>query len=135
MTLPVSVSYNGGSIPGPDVVRAADYILLHGNGVRDPRRMAEMIRIVRSMEEYTPKPIVNNEDDRPWRDEHQGWGEEGNNFVACVENYTSWGYFDFRRPGEGFNEGFQSVPVNWQISSGRKRAFFDLLARITGMGD
>jgi hypothetical protein len=31
-----------------------------------------------------PKPIVNNEDDRPWLDAHQGWGHEGNNFVACV---------------------------------------------------
>jgi len=130
--LPVSVSYNGGSIPRPNVVRVADYILLHGNGVRDPNRMAEMVRAVRAMDEYSPKPIVNNEDDRPWLDEHQGWGDEGNNFVACVENYASWGYFDFRRAGEDFDEGYQSVPVNWQISSARKRAFFDLLARITG---
>jgi hypothetical protein len=130
--IPVSVSYNGGSIPRPNVVGVADYILLHGNGVRDPERMVEMIRTVRGMEEYTPKPIVNNEDDRPWRDAHQGFGPEGNNFVACVENYTSWGYFDFRQEGEGFDEGFQSVPVNWGISSSRKRAFFDLLAEITG---
>ena len=130
--LPVSVSYNGGSIPRPNVVRVADYILLHGNGVRDPKRMAEMVRTVRAMAEYSPKPIVNNEDDRPWRDEHQGWGDEGNNFVACVENYASWGYFDFRQAGEDFDEGFQSVPVNWRIRSDRKRGFFDLLTRITG---
>jgi hypothetical protein len=50
--LPVSVSYNGGSIPRPNVVRTADYILLHGNGVRDPQRMVEMIRTVRQMSEY-----------------------------------------------------------------------------------
>ena len=130
--LPVSVSYNGGSIPRPNVVGVADYILLHGNGVRDPKRMAEMVRTVRAMAEYSPKPIVNNEDDRPWRDEHQGWGDEGNNFVACVENYASWGYFDFRQAGEDFDEGFQSVPVNWRIRSDRKRGFFDLLTRITG---
>ena len=130
--LPVSASYNGGSIPRPNVVRTADYILLHGNGVQEPRRMEEMIRTVRQMEEYTPKPIVNNEDDRPWRDAHQGWGHEGNNFVACIENYASWGYFDFRQTDEGFDEGFQSVPVNWQISSERKRGFFTLLAEITG---
>ncbi len=135
LSLPVSVSYNGGSIPRPDVVRMADYILLHGNGVRDPKRMAAMIRAVREMDDYTPKPIVNNEDDRPWRDDHQGWGDEGNNFVTCVKNYASWGYFDFRQPGEGFVEGFQSVPVNWQISSDRKRAFFNKLAEITGAGD
>lgn len=130
--LPVSVSYNGGSIPRPNVVRTADYILLHGNGVQDPQRMVEMVRTVRQMEGYTAKPIINNEDDRPWRDKHQGWGRSGNNFVACVGNYASWGYFDFRENGEGFDEGFQSVPVNWQISSERKRAFFHLVAEITG---
>jgi hypothetical protein len=130
--LPVSVSYNGGSIPGPEVVRVADFVLLHGNGVRDPRRMAEMIRTVREMSEYSPKPIVNNEDDRPWRDADQGWGDEGNNFVTCIANYASWGYFDFRQADESFDEGYQSVPVNWQISSQRKRAFFDKLAEITG---
>jgi hypothetical protein len=130
--LPVSVSYNGGSIPRPNVVRTADYILMHGNGVRDPRRMVEMIRTVRQMSEYGGQPIVNNEDDRPWLDAHQGWGHEGNNFVACVTNYVSWGYFDFRQQGEPFEEGFQSVPVNWRISSDRKRGFFGLLAEITG---
>jgi hypothetical protein len=130
--LPVSVSYNGGSIPRPNVVGIADYILLHGNGVQNPARLVEMIRTVRAMKEFTPMPIVNNEDDRPWRDVHQGWGVEGNNFVACVTNYVSWGYFDFRQPDEPFAEGFQSVPVNWQISSPRKKAFFGLLAEITG---
>lgn len=130
--LPVSVSYNGGSIPRANVVGVADYILFHGNGVQEPTRMVEMIRKVRAMKEFTPKPIVNNEDDRPWRDAHQGWGVEGNNFVACVTNYVSWGYFDFRQQDEPFAEGFQSVPVNWQISSPRKRAFFNLLAEITG---
>ncbi len=34
--------------------------------------------------------------------------------------------------GEGFDEGYQSVPVNWGISSTRKRGFFRLLAEITG---
>ncbi len=126
--LPVSASFNGGSIPRPNVVRVADYILFHGNGVSDPKRMATMIRTIRNMQEYTPRPIVNNEDDRPWRDDHQGWGDEGNNFVTCVENYVSWGYFDFRLPNEDmekhkhFGEGYQSVPVNWGISSDRKRA-------------
>lgn len=130
--LPVSVSYGGGTVPRANVVRVADYILLHGNGVSDPQRMAEMIRSVRKMPEYTPKPIVNNEDDRPWRDQHQGFGDTGNNFVTCIENYASWGYFDFRLPKEGFDEGYQSIPVNWGISSTRKQAFFDKLAEITG---
>ncbi|HSV99600.1 MAG TPA: hypothetical protein VLI39_05470 [Sedimentisphaerales bacterium] len=128
----VSTSYGGGTVPQENVVQAADFILLHGNGVRDPNRMKQMIHQVRAMDAYRGQPIVNNEDDRPWRDEHQGWGDKGNNFVVCVENYASWGYFDFRGPDEAFHEGFQSVPVNWQISSDRKRAFFGLMARITG---
>jgi hypothetical protein len=36
---------------------------------------------------------------------------------------------------EGFDDGYQSVPVNWGISSARKRAFFDLLRQITGARD
>jgi len=34
--------------------------------------------------------------------------------------------------GEGFDDGYQSVPVNWGASSPRKKAFFKLLAEITG---
>jgi hypothetical protein len=133
-SLLVSTSLGGGSVPPPNIVAASDYVLLHGNGVREPDRMVEMIRQVRAMEAYRPMPIVNNEDDQPWRVAEQGWGDEGNNFVAAVKHYASWGYFDFRLEPEHtqYNEGYQGVPVNWQISAPRKRAFFDLLARITG---
>lgn len=33
---------------------------------------------------------------------------------------------------EGFDDGYQPVPVNWGISSQRKKAFFDKLEEITG---
>lgn len=141
LSLPVSVSLTGGRIPSQAVVDASDYILLHGNGVKDPQRMVSMVHEVRAMAGTTRKPIVNNEDDRNWTrrnlesgEKPQGWSAEGttNNFVACARNYASWGYFDWRQDGEGFDEGFQSVPVNWRISSERKRAFFNLLAEITG---
>lgn len=132
-SLYVSTSLGGGSVPPAAIVDASDYVLLHGNGVQNPERIVEMIREVREMDVYRSMPVVFNEDDQPWRVEEQGWGEVGNNFVASVKNYASWGYFDFRRPEENdaFNEGYQSVPVNWQISSERKRDFFDLLAEIT----
>ena len=71
-------------------------------------------------------PILFNEDD------HFDFDKPGNNFVAAVGQYASWGYFDFRMAGEGFDEGYQSVPVNWGISSGRKRGFFSLLKEMTG---
>ena len=31
---------------------------------------------------------------------------------------------------EGFDEGYQSVPVNWGISSDRKRGFFNKVKEI-----
>jgi len=122
----VGVSFNGGSLPTPNVVRESDLVLLHGNGVKDPARISEMIRLTRRMEGYRPMPIVFNEDD------HYGFEDEASNMTAAVGSYASWGLFDFRREGEGFPEGFQSVPVDWRISSARKKAFFQKVKEITG---
>jgi hypothetical protein len=121
----VSTSYGGGTIPQENVVRAADYLLLHGNGVSDPAKIAEMVRKTRQVPGYRTMPIVFNEDD------HFNFNQPSNNFVAAVSEYASWGYFDFRMKDEPFGEGYQSVPVNWGISSERKRGFFKLLREIT----
>lgn len=133
-SLYVSTSLGGGGVPPANIVEASDFVFLHGNGVSNPEQMVEMIREVREMDVYTPMPIVNNEDDQPWREDAQGWEDDGNNFVASVMNYASWGYFDFRLPDEyqDYNLGFQSVPVNWYVTSDRKQDFFGLLADITG---
>jgi len=122
----VSTSLSGNRVPGADIIRSADFVLLHGNGVSDPRRITAMVEEVRQSPAYTPKPIVFNEDD------HYDFDKPLNNFVAATDAGASWGFFDFRRAGEGFDEGFQSVPVNWGISSARKRGFFDLVAQMTG---
>jgi hypothetical protein len=122
----VSTSYGGGRVPRENVVRASDFILLHGNGVADPSMLAALVRSTRDVPGYTPKPILFNEDD------HFDFDEPVNNFSAAVGEHASWGFFDFRMEGEGFDEGYQSVPVNWGISSARKRGFFRLLAEITG---
>jgi hypothetical protein len=122
-------SYGGGTIPQPSVVRSSDFLLLHGNGVGDPRRIAEMVRRTRAVEGYRPMPILFNEDD------HFDFDKPLNNFTAAAGEFASWGLFDYRLAGEGFDEGYQSVPVNWGISSARKRGFFELLARITGSGE
>lgn len=131
-SLYVGTSHKGNTVPLTTVVDASDFVLLHGNGVLKSERKKEMIDAVRAMSVYKNKPIVTNEDDRPWL--NQGWGEYGNNMSVAVQNYASWGYFDFRVEKENsmFNEGFQSIPINWQISSERKQSFFDLLAKITG---
>ncbi len=132
-SLYVTTSLAGGLVPAENIIAVSDYVLIHGNGVQDHQRITEISEEVRNKEVYRPMPLVNNEDDIPWRNPDQGWDEEGNNFVASVKSYTSWGYFDFRLPGEvyDYNQGFQSIPVNWHISSERKRDFFDLLAEIT----
>ena len=121
----VGTSYGGGKVPEENVVRASDFLLLHGNGVSDPKRIAEMVRQTREVPGYRPMPILFNEDD------HFDFDKPENNFTAALSEYASWGYFDFRMKDEKFDDGYQSVPVNWGISSPRKEAFFELLKVIT----
>ena len=59
----VGTSYGGGTVPGENVVRSSDFLLMHGNGVRDPARIAGMVRAARAMPDYRPMPILFNEDD------------------------------------------------------------------------
>ena len=120
-----STSYSG-PLPKANVATNADFILVHGNGVRkNPARITDSVRKIRAMCEK-PKPIVFNEDD------NYDFDQPTNNFVAAVSEHASWGYFDYRRKDEKFNEGFQSVPADWTINSERKRSFFRLLSEITG---
>ena len=122
----IATSFNGNTLPPPNVVEVSDFILIHGNGVSQHERITEMVNIVRSMAEYKTMPIVFNEDD------HFDFDKPMNNMIAAFEAHASWGYFDFRMGEEGFENGFQSVPVDWGITSERKKAFFNLLKEITG---
>lgn len=122
----VSTSYGGGFIPLPNVVKVADFILIHGNGVSNPERISEMINQTRAVDGYHNQPILFNEDD------HFNFKQDDYNLKRAVKSYASWGYFDFRMDGEGFENGFQSVPVDWQISSERKQAFFNKVKEIAG---
>lgn len=114
----VSTSYGGNTIPKENVVRSADYLLLHGNGVKDPKRISEMVRLTRETPGYKPVPILFNEDD------HFDFEQPDNNMTGAIREYASWGYFD--------PEGYQSPPVNWGIDTERKRSFFKKLAEVTG---
>lgn len=122
----VGTSYGGGWIPGEEVTRVSDFVLIHGNGVSDPATITRMIQQTRALGTFTPKPILINEDD------HFDFDKPVNNFAAALAEHVSWGYFDYRKGGEGYDDGYQSVPVNWAISSPRKKAFFDFLADVTG---
>jgi hypothetical protein len=102
-------------------------VLLHGNGVGKPDGVRDMVKKVRAAGSYRGQPVLFNEDD------HFDFDKPDNNMLAALRAYASWGYFDYRMAGESFNDGYQSVPVNWTISSQRKRGFFELLARVTGV--
>src|SRR6266567_80318 len=45
----VGTSYGGNTVPKPNVVKASDFLLLHGNGVNDPSRIGEMVRQTRKV--------------------------------------------------------------------------------------
>ena len=120
----VSTSFNGNTIPPDKVLAVSDFVLIHGNGVHNPDRITEMVEQVRNLPSYKPMPVVFNEDD------HFDFEKPENNFIAATKAYASWGYFDFRMKDEGFDEGYQSVPVNWGISSDRKRGFFNRVNEI-----
>ena len=61
--LPVSVSFNGGTIPPPHVVSAADFLLLHGDGVKTTDQIGRMVTETRRVRGYRSVPILFNEDD------------------------------------------------------------------------
>ncbi len=120
----VGTSYGGNAIPLPNVVKSSDYLLVHGNGVKDPKRIAEMVRQTRAVEGYRKMPIVFNEDD------HFDFDKPENNMMAAISEYASWGFFD---PGKSdYADGYQSPPVNWGLNSERKKAFFGLVKTVTG---
>jgi hypothetical protein len=121
----VGTSYGGGVIPQENVVRASDFLLLHGNGVSDPKRIPRMVIETRAVAGYRPMPILFNEDD------HFDFDKPENNFVSALTQYASWGYFDYRMKGEDFKEGYQSMPCDWASNSSRKKGFFKLLKEIT----
>jgi hypothetical protein len=125
----VSTSMGGGAIPPETIAAAADFLLVHGNGVAQPDRLRQMVDRCRALKSYRNQPILFNEDD------HFAFDKPDNNMIAAVGKYASWGYFDYRMKGEGFDEGYQSVPTNWGLSSERKRGFFGLLAKMTGAAE
>ena len=120
----VGTSWGGGAIPTSNVVEASDFLLIHGNGVKDPERIAQMVVRTRQVPGYTPMPILFNEDD------HFDFDKPVNNMLKALGEYASWGYFD---PGESnYKDGYQCPPVEWRINSERKQAFFRLVKEVTG---
>ncbi|MGH2559129.1 MAG: hypothetical protein ACRDJH_08695, partial [Thermomicrobiales bacterium] len=128
----IGTSYKGGSIPSEQVVAVSDFVLLHGNGVDDPARISRMVEQTRALSPSRPTPILFNEDD------HFAFDQAENNMLAAIRAYASWGYFDAGHGAGGhaaegnYRDGYQNVPVNWEINTERKRAFFAALRDVTG---
>jgi hypothetical protein len=120
----VGTSYGGGTPAEANVVKASDFLLLHGNGPDDPSRIRKMIQTSRSRDTWRPMPVLINEDD------HFRFSDPENHLMAALSEYVSWGYFD---PGKSdYSDGYQCPPVNWGINTERKQQFFRTLKEITG---
>jgi hypothetical protein len=123
----VSVSLAGGRVPTAELAAACDFILLHGNGVSNPDGVRRMIAQTRALPTWAGKPILINEDD------HYNFDQPDNNLLAAFTSHVSWGLFDYRRSGESFADGFQSVPTDWTINAPRKEGFFTLVQQLSGL--
>lgn len=124
----VGTSYGGGRVPDDGVISVSDFALLHGNGVADPDRIAQMVRETRALPSWRPMPVLFNEDD------HFDFDQPWNNMLAALSEYASWGFFDPGSPKDEdrYKDGYQSPPVNWGLSTPRKRDFFASVRQITG---
>ena len=111
---------------GDNLMEACDFLLPHGNQCHHPDSIRLQVVRNRAAASYRGQPIIFNEDD------HYDFDKADNNLVAAIEEGASWGFFDYRQTREKFHDGFQSLPVDWAISSSRKKAFFALLKEITG---
>ena len=122
----VGTSFPISTMPTVEVIRVSDFVLLHGNGFLNGAALLKRIEKTLALDPKRAIPVVINEDD------HDDFTEPDGFLQSCVAAHVSWGWFDWRRKGEGLDEGYQCMPVNWGISSTRKRAFFDEIATITG---
>jgi hypothetical protein len=58
---PAGTSFTGGTVPADNVLAAADFALLHGNGVSDLWRIGEMAEKTRAQPSFTPSTAAPGE--------------------------------------------------------------------------
>ncbi len=122
----VGTSLVGPGTPPDNILACADVLLPHGNRIDTPDGIRLHVLRTRTSAGYRGQPVTFNEDD------HYGFEAADNNMLAAADSGAGWGFFDYRRIRERFEDGFQSLPVDWSIGSARKRAFFGLLKEVTG---
>ncbi|TXL72323.1 hypothetical protein FHP25_26195 [Vineibacter terrae] len=123
----VGTSLVGPAAPPDSILACADILLPHGNRIDTPDGIRLHVLRTRTGAGYRGQPITFNEDD------HYAFDAADNNMLAAIDSGAGWGFFDYRRIRERFEDGFQSLPVDWSTGSARKRAFFGLLKEVTGL--
>jgi hypothetical protein len=108
--MPVSCSRTGGSVE-PDIFRASDVVLIHGNGCT---RQGLHRLIARARACAPGKPVVCNEDS-------QALGQ----LDVAVRAGASWGYYN--------NMTKQEPPADWGVTPGEDRFFALRMARAVGI--
>jgi hypothetical protein len=122
---PTSTRPPGSDSPATaNVVKASDFLLLHGNGPDDTALIRTMIQDTRKIETYRRMPVLITEDN------HCRFDEPDNTMLTALSEYVSWGYYDGGQ--NDYVNGYQSPPVNWSINTERKRQFFELVKEVTG---
>lgn len=122
----VGTSFPARIIPTKNVVDASDYVMFHGNAKRKTEDFRTLIENVKIVVGNRNMPIVINEDD------NFDFLNPSSHFNIALENYISWGFFDYRKKGvTDQREGFQTIPIDWGINSETKKAFFNKLKEIT----
>jgi hypothetical protein len=94
-------------------------------GFHDPSLIKRCIAATRGLPGYRPMPVLVNEDP------NFDFSAPSNHLLASVDEYVSWGYYD--QGQNNYQDGFQSPPVNWSISSENKKQFFELVKKVTGV--
>jgi hypothetical protein len=122
----VGTSFPARIIPTKNVVDASDYVMFHGNAKRKIEDFRELIAKVKAVVSDRVMPIVINEDD------NFDFDNPSSHFNTALENYISWGFFDYRKKGvSNLKEGFQTIPIDWGINSDNKKVFFNKLKKVT----
>ncbi len=130
----VGTSFPAGIVPTKNVVDASDFVIFHGNALRTPEKFIDHIQKVKEVVGQRKMPIVINEDDNFDFNDASGKNNNSSHFTIAIQNYISWGYFDYRKKGvTDLAEGYQSLPVDWGINSANKKAFFEKVKEITGV--
>ena len=122
----VGTSFPAGIVPTKNVVDASDYVMFHGNAKRKTEDFKEHVAKVKTVVGNRIVPLVINEDD------NFDFDNPSSHFNIALENYISWGFFDYRKKGNNdLREGFQTIPIDWGINSENKKAFFNKLKEVT----